>query len=952
MMGKDHGVSPPLGFLASMPGFSSKSRVLPNIPDHVKSVNGRRTQLANMKSPPVKSCHAGSPALPPVYDSQRLQQRQEEMDEMNGFNALQVSLNKLLSQETAVSAPEGPSSLDEKWAAVADKLELLHRHAAEAPDLSRAIYSTLDLPALAQTQSQGRKHKKRASNSQQRRSCLPEVLACMDLLFSYLDGALPGLDGALQKVRTHLFLALRLKQCPERPGTPVDKRVQFYRKGEEALHREEQVRKVDPTAVVAPAPRVNTNGRAVSRTVDLWQKAYLEWVFEKWREVTKFSKILRKVAHERDDLRGTLRQARRSIIDIEARGDNKEQWDGLWKLQEAQKEAGEKDAQVKLLVSQRQLEDEKFCADREKLSIQISEQNQLIELTEQRIKETTSVVRDMLPATKPPDEVADLHRVIYESVYQNDVDRLKTLLDSQNDIMKSIAPNFDKITENKDAKDTTDGRNSNTPEPEEGDTNDDQAPKRQRTATFADTPTTSPSSPPLAPEPQPESNTLVPCDSSFPGDMPTLPHIDLHLGVGSQELYDMLGTTQRETAAVPNTVNRAVVLLLLMQRVVNFEGGQNQLLQHKLSMRRCSSAHMKQVDEEKKATAPPPVFNEIVENVSKALRFQAEKTKICVRLVQSFLWDIVVKQHREDGEERSRRVEQRRLELGLLRELSVSDDDQASSRAVMNEAVERIKPKVLMEEQDEVYLRDVLESSKARLMDIYRYYASSDHKAMDTVLSKEELDAFLQDCNLEGNRKKPRRGTVVTPRRKSSVSSPMKSAGDEKEGSVHLMPVDFVEHLLNYAAQRRDGKRLYQSFASMMETNVQPSASFVCSEAFRKQVFEAETQAELKAARQGLFGAYQKYSYGNKNGLDWKGFKKMLDDYKVADESLSHYTMQQVFIRMKATAHLSTEVFKSYAEFQVDLCVLAVYRMPAPFIPLSVKTRSFIEWFLRGDVDR
>ena len=1002
-----------------MPGYHKKKKILPLIPDYAKQTVTARRGQGDSKGPLFKKAFTvvvPQESLPPIYpvpppprpdtdaagdeDEESAPRPPPQPRQSNGFNALQGSLNNLLLEmeegrlpvnPDALAAPASPrdaggahsKTLDERWMTVSRYLNTVQQSKKAAPGVVRRVRSLLS------------PHPPEGGKRPPPQSAVPEVLTALDVFVGAAALALPPLAAVAAQLRAAVHAALRLPApSPERrPAAQVvadaEPTLRAYRALEEdtLLHRTRvagavgafEACEVGRQAVVA-APA----GPGVGRALQRWQRQYLVWVFEKWREVVKFTKTLRRVGAERDGLRQRVRELEQYIEEREAAAQQPpppqpaqgsvltqaaqaagRQWDSVWKLKE--RESAMTEMKGELEVCRMKLEEAEAgrAADKRLLEAEVAALREQEAGLRKRWDETDRLVRCAVDVPKPREALRAVHRVAFDVLRDGadgaDGAGLRSLM-ACDSLMHAVYPSFaaERAAEagraaslrsaetagsspvkkqatfvfDKRGIDAVFGGGSGS-----GAGGDEKPGEEDEAAMSMPGSVVESRHSSLATDAGP---TQGQGGGSGAGEEPGLqmPQLfGLSVGVDPQELYDMLyDASEAETgeASMETELYRSVVLCMSLHSVLAHDLGE-QTAQLQISSMRGIAQKDKKKQEEKYCV-------DMVNAVSAAMRHQHDRTRACIKLVQTLLWGAAVRLHRKDVRHRRQTLLAQQEEDDAIRELLAQDAEKALCAKAVNEAVDRFTDRNVLEAAEEKKLREVLFRSQQSIIGIYRYYASSDFRAMDTLLSKEELDLFLSDCGIV---KQERRGSASAFGGRRSVSQSMRRQTLVKDAPAEappLHPADFVEKLLTLAVQRHKADKggAHEWMASFLEGCVLPNAYSVCPSSFREHVGTKECSSCFAQFKPQLMALYTKHCHGNKQGLDWKGFKDMMVAQQVPDDTVSHYALQQIFVKMKTTPCAAADLHKTYAEFLVDLGAVATYKTPAPYLPLHVRLRAFL----------
>ena len=243
---------------------------------------------------------------------------------------------------------------------------------------------------------------------------------------------------------------------------------------------------------------------------------------------------------------------------------------------------------------------------------------------------------------------------------------------------------------------------------------------------------------------------------------------------------------------------------------------------------------------------------------------------------------------------------------------------------------------------------NILFKFKERLVNVYRYYASSD-RLMDTVMSKHELERFFKDLKLDvgSNRRK----SSQTVQQNNSIprwgsSSKQLSDGLAKDS---ISPECFIEALVRVSNSRSQSQPLSVKLQNLIDGFVLPNLMYTNFTEFSHSVQSENTQNVLRLYQSQLLFIFNKYAVEKSKFMCFKEFKKLMDDMHAIDEVFTHYALQQIFLKLRKTQLTTSEVVIDFISFRTDICAVAAYKNPAPFLPLHLKVKQFIQTWLIHD---
>eukprot|EP00756_Hemistasia_phaeocysticola_P030518 Hpha_TRINITY_DN16296_c2_g14::TRINITY_DN16296_c2_g14_i1::g.11386::m.11386 len=249
-------------------------------------------------------------------------------------------------------------------------------------------------------------------------------------------------------------------------------------------------------------------------------------------------------------------------------------------------------------------------------------------------------------------------------------------------------------------------------------------------------------------------------------------------------------------------------------------------------------------------------------------------------------------------------------------------------------------------------LRELLQQYCITLRSIFRYYATSDTRQVDESLSTDEIWKLLSDCRMTAN-KDPRNGIS-----RGTADEIVGKAGKGKDG---LGPTDFVRFLMRLAAVRIKGtSQLSDKLRTLLEKTVIRNANYSDTTEFLTSVYSPEVQGVLVTNKDWAQACFRAYCKAGAKGWLAQGKGKMEDrrmyiddfvqltsDMTLTDSVLTQQSIRQIFLQTvlsdEQSSDGSSEMGLTYQQFLECICVLAAFKSPLPYFPLSKRLARFFD---------
>eukprot|EP01062_Namystynia_karyoxenos_P041066 TRINITY_DN2988_c0_g2_i2.p1 TRINITY_DN2988_c0_g2~~TRINITY_DN2988_c0_g2_i2.p1 ORF type:complete len:951 (+),score=360.58 TRINITY_DN2988_c0_g2_i2:1658-4510(+) len=280
--------------------------------------------------------------------------------------------------------------------------------------------------------------------------------------------------------------------------------------------------------------------------------------------------------------------------------------------------------------------------------------------------------------------------------------------------------------------------------------------------------------------------------------------------------------------------------------------------------------------------------------------------------------------------------------------------------ALNEESLQRIsdllprEPEPLKAEVDA--LREVLLDSYRALRKVYIYYSTSDSRAADQEISPDEMWKLVTDAKVTNAKQGFSRVVIDDLNRKV--------LGNIPGGKVPLLnPTNYTIFLFRLADYRYPAKGvnatkpLSARLRLLLERHVLRHCNYVDIDDFRDEVYSVPVQAVI-SSRQDLvlatFNAYSKaagpISFISKTRelrMAIGDFCEVVGAMNIIDGGLSFDAVRHVFLKIRDFECDSEptvgEWTATYHEYVECLCCIAVYKFPAPFLPLARRLSRFFE---------
>ena len=241
------------------------------------------------------------------------------------------------------------------------------------------------------------------------------------------------------------------------------------------------------------------------------------------------------------------------------------------------------------------------------------------------------------------------------------------------------------------------------------------------------------------------------------------------------------------------------------------------------------------------------------------------------------------------------------------------------------------------EEKEEIHknIIQIVDTFYQQLRKVFKYYSNSEivrraEALQQNVMSRSEFEKLLRDCELSPD--------LV-----------------EKWWPVELKslePQQFIELLvvISSKAIKEPGLSLTDKFQKLVCERITAKALFVTIAEFKATVHMDRTENVMNEHRPALQKIFTYYAAGKATHdtnvqnakeikeISYKEFRQFMTDCKCYDDNCTQYTMQLVFTKMQDDYDLGL----SFTEFLEILCAIAVYKNPAPYLPLHIRVKDFI----------
>eukprot|EP01065_Artemidia_motanka_P017107 TRINITY_DN20676_c0_g1_i2.p1 TRINITY_DN20676_c0_g1~~TRINITY_DN20676_c0_g1_i2.p1 ORF type:complete len:1215 (+),score=406.30 TRINITY_DN20676_c0_g1_i2:79-3723(+) len=251
-------------------------------------------------------------------------------------------------------------------------------------------------------------------------------------------------------------------------------------------------------------------------------------------------------------------------------------------------------------------------------------------------------------------------------------------------------------------------------------------------------------------------------------------------------------------------------------------------------------------------------------------------------------------------------------------------------------------------------IRSILLEHYRALRRIYIFYSTSDSRGTDQELSTDELWKLLGDAKVTVGRERPQglsRSALDDLFRKSND-------GGGSRTDPTLNPTEYTRFLIRLADHRypargaNAGKSLGERFRILLTKNIVPHCSYVDVEDLRDEIYSANVQEVLRAHKDLVLATFQAYA---KSGvmlskrdqrMSIGDFSEVVNQMNLVDSVLSHEAVRQIFLKLQDVEYdvaAGGEHTATYHEYLESLCCVALYKTPAPYLPMARRIARFFD---------
>eukprot|EP01059_Diplonema_ambulator_P002518 TRINITY_DN12136_c0_g1_i1.p1 TRINITY_DN12136_c0_g1~~TRINITY_DN12136_c0_g1_i1.p1 ORF type:complete len:533 (+),score=107.81 TRINITY_DN12136_c0_g1_i1:142-1740(+) len=248
-------------------------------------------------------------------------------------------------------------------------------------------------------------------------------------------------------------------------------------------------------------------------------------------------------------------------------------------------------------------------------------------------------------------------------------------------------------------------------------------------------------------------------------------------------------------------------------------------------------------------------------------------------------------------------------------------------------------------------LQEILLMNYRPLRRIFKYYANTElvkkvEALTENKMSKAELSTLLTDCfaatdvnsywqDSYGQGLTPEQFTWMLVKMSQKITLKLPNI-PETSGATAPFEMDDLEPM--------------ERVKVFIERIVVPNANHISLATFKDALNKARMATllvEFKPTLQKVFVYYASGKATNDTNLQstkevkelsYKEFKQLMTDTRTYDEVCTQYVLQLTFTKMQDDYDLGV----SYQEFIEIIGAIAIYKKPAPYLPLEVKVKQFL----------
>eukprot|EP01065_Artemidia_motanka_P019552 TRINITY_DN23275_c0_g1_i1.p1 TRINITY_DN23275_c0_g1~~TRINITY_DN23275_c0_g1_i1.p1 ORF type:complete len:1209 (+),score=218.64 TRINITY_DN23275_c0_g1_i1:49-3675(+) len=252
-------------------------------------------------------------------------------------------------------------------------------------------------------------------------------------------------------------------------------------------------------------------------------------------------------------------------------------------------------------------------------------------------------------------------------------------------------------------------------------------------------------------------------------------------------------------------------------------------------------------------------------------------------------------------------------------------------------------------------MTEILGRNFRALRRVYLFYSTGDH--LDVQLDQDELHRLLTDSRLTG-----RQGGLT---RQFLDDAFRRCARDSM-----LDPTGYVQVLIRIAADARKGWMRSRSKADtslsarlrmIVEDQVSAHANYADLTEFRTALHSEASRRVLDSNSDLLVACFRAYASHGRTAdsklMTIKDFQEFVASMQIIDSVLSHESVRAIFLKMQdvdsdacgglvAGPGSQPEHVASYSEFIECVAALALYKSPAPYLPVCRRLARFVDMYL------
>eukprot|EP00759_Apiculatamorpha_spiralis_P000374 PhF_6_TR10074/c0_g1_i1/m.15637 len=178
-----------------------------------------------------------------------------------------------------------------------------------------------------------------------------------------------------------------------------------------------------------------------------------------------------------------------------------------------------------------------------------------------------------------------------------------------------------------------------------------------------------------------------------------------------------------------------------------------------------------------------------------------------------------------------------------------------------------------------------------------------------------------------------------------------------------LIANEFVQLLCRVAARKFINEplpnnataplKVSDALTTLLTKHIIPKAYIADSVEFKQEIFSELVQSVLKKLRRHTMKVFKHYCSGHDNsaGITAEEFTTMLKDAGALEAPLTQRHIMEIYAQFQECPDMASSALV-YSEFEEALVCVAVFRNPAPYIPLHTKVNAFLEGQLLQELSK